>query len=103
MTVDLNENNFEEFLKNKLAVVDFWASWCGPCRVVSPVIESLSDKYAERVAVGKINADENPALISKFGIEAIPTVVLLKDKKEMTRFVGVRPLKDYCDAIDKML
>ena len=71
--------------------------------MVSPVIESLSDKYAERVAVGKINADENPALISKFGIEAIPTVVLLKDKKEMTRFVGVRPLKDYCDAIDKML
>lgn len=103
MTVDLNENNFEEFLKNKLAVVDFWAPWCGPCRAVSPVIETLSDEYAERVAVGKINADENPALISKFGIEAIPTVVLLKDKKEITRLVGVRPIKDYCDAIDKIL
>ncbi len=93
--LQLNDSNFEETVeKNGLMVVDFWAPWCGPCLVVSPMIEELAKEYTGKVAFGKVNVDENPTTASKFGILSIPTIVFLKNGKEVDRIIGAVP-KDY--------
>lgn len=75
-------------------IVDFWASWCGPCRMMAPVIEELAQDYAGRMLVGKVNVDENRQTAASFGITSIPTLVLFKDGKEVTRFMGFRPKEE---------
>ena len=93
--LQLNDSNFEETVKKYgLMVVDFWAPWCGPCLVVSPMIEELAKEYAGKVAFGKVNVDENSTTASKFGILSIPTIVFLKNGKEVDRIIGAVP-KDY--------
>ena len=93
--LQLNDSNFEETVKKYgLMVVDFWAPWCGPCLVVSPMIEELAKEYTGKVAFGKVNVDENPTTASKFGILSIPTIVFLKNGKEVDRIIGAVP-KDY--------
>lgn len=103
MTAEVNEKNFETFLNNKCVVLDFWAAWCAPCRSVSPLLEKIAEEYESDAVVGKINIDENPGLAAKFGIDAIPTVILLKNKTEAGRIVGVHTFEEYCGEIDKML
>ena len=94
----------EAVTKSKLPVlVDFWAAWCGPCQAVAPVIEELARDYAGRAVVAKVDTDANPALPSKFGISAIPTVILFKGGKEVRRFVGVSPKAAYAEALDKVV
>ena len=80
-------------------VVDFWAPWCGPCRMVSPVIEKLSDKYNGKLKVVKVNVDENQELAMKFGIMSIPTIMLFKNGAELDKAVGAAPSEHY----EKML
>jgi len=93
--ITLNDSNFEDTVKKyNLIVVDFWAPWCGPCLVVSPIIEELAEEYSGKIAFGKINVDENPATANKFGIFSIPTIVFLKNGKEVDRIIGAVP-KDY--------
>ncbi len=75
-------------------IVDFWASWCGPCRMMAPVIEEIAQDYAGRMLVGKVNVDENRQTAASFGITSIPTLVLFKDGKEVTRFMGFRPKEE---------
>ena len=72
-------------------LVDFWATWCGPCRMLAPVLEELAEEYEGRVIVGKVNVDEQPALAAQFGIQSIPTVMLFKDGKMVDMLVGFRP------------
>ncbi len=86
-----------------LAMVDFWADWCGPCKMLSPLIESLGDQYAGRVLVGKVNVDEEPELARRFGVMSIPTVVFLKNGREFDRKVGVMPPKAFTDVLDANL
>ena len=76
----LNKNNFDEFVLNsdKPVLLDFWASWCGPCRMVSPLIEEIADERTD-IRVGKVNVDENPELASRFGVMSIPTLVVVKN------------------------
>lgn len=74
-----------------LAMVDFWADWCGPCKMLSPAVESLGAKYGDQVLVGKINVDQEPELARAFGIMSIPTVVFLKNGREVDRKVGLMP------------
>lgn len=74
-----------------LAMVDFWADWCGPCKMITPTVEALAEQYGDRVVTGKVNVDEEPELARRFGIMSIPTVVFLKNGKEIERKVGVLP------------
>jgi thioredoxin 1 len=79
MALEITDSNFEEYLSSgKALVVDFWAPWCGPCRMVGPIIEELADEYADRVNIGKMNVDENNDVCVRFGIRNIPTILFFK-------------------------
>ena len=93
MVFEVTEQNFEkEVLNSKETVLlDFWASWCGPCRMLSPVIEEISNEYFDKVKVGKVNVDEQSELAQKFGIMSIPTLMVFKDGKHIDTKIGVRP------------
>jgi thioredoxin 1 len=103
--IELTDKTFEqEVLKSDVAVmVDMWAPWCGPCRMVSPVIDKLAEENAGKIKACKVNVDDNPETASKFGITAIPTVLLFKGGKELQRLrmVGVQPKAAYQAAIDE--
>ena len=86
-----------------LAMVDFWADWCGPCKMLSPAVERLAEKYGDQVLVGKVNVDQEPELARRFGVMSIPTVVVLKNGQEVDRLVGVRPAPAFKAALDKHL
>lgn len=98
------ETEFETMIEdNDIVFVDFWATWCGPCRMVAPVIEQIADKYADKMSVAKIDIDENPSLATKYEIQSIPTIVIIKNGKEVKREVGVRSFEDYCNMVDQIL
>lgn len=84
-------------------LVDFWADWCGPCRMLGPVIDQLAQEYDGRVVVGKVNVDEEPALAQAYGVMSIPNVVILKDGKEVDRLVGVQPKGNFTAKLDRVL
>jgi len=86
-----------------LAVVDFWADWCGPCKMLGPVMETLAEQYGERVLVGKVNVDEERDLAIRFGVMNIPTVVFLKNGREFDRKVGVMPPEAFSEVLDQNL
>ena len=83
-----------------LAMVDIWASWCGPCMALSPVIESLAEKYEGKVLVGKVNVDEERELAIRYGVMSIPTVVFLKNGREFDRKIGTMPVEVYTEVLD---
>ena len=101
--VTVEESSFEQIvLQAKTPVlVDFWAPWCGPCRMVAPVVDELAEEYDSRITFGKVNVDENPKIASKYGIMSIPTLILFKDGKPLSNIIGFRPkdqLKQDLDA-----
>jgi thioredoxin 1 len=88
----LTDSNFaSEVRKNPLMIVDFWAPWCGPCRMVSPIIEQLAREYSGKVTVGKVNVDENQRIASAFGIQSIPTLMIFKNGKAVDIIIGAVP------------
>ena len=93
MALEITKENFEQVVLNsdKPVLVDFWATWCGPCKMMGPVIDQLSEDLAGRVVVGKINVDEQQELAVRYGVMSIPTVVLFRGGKEDKRSVGFMP------------
>ena len=97
----LTDSNFSAAVSaNELLVVDFWAPWCGPCRMVGPIIEALSAEYTGKAAFGKMNVDENQVVPSSFGIMSIPTIIIFNHGKEVERLVGAYP-KAHIEAMIK--
>jgi thioredoxin 1 len=99
------ETSFEgDVVKSDVpVVVDFWAEWCGPCRVIAPIVEELSKEYDGKVRFAKVNVDENPDLAGRFGVQGIPTLIIFKDGKEAGRLVGAAPKRRLAQEIEKSL
>jgi thioredoxin 1 len=100
----VTDADFDETVcKNSLALIDFWADWCGPCRMIAPVIEELAKDYSGKVFVAKLNVDENPSTAERFQVYSIPTMLVMKDGKEVDRIVGCVPKNQIADALNKHL
>jgi thioredoxin 1 len=100
--IQITDANFEEEVTKSTTpvLVDFWAEWCQPCRRLAPTIEKIATDYAGKVKVGKLDTDANHATASKFGISAIPTVIVFKGGQVAQKFVGLRGEKDFREALD---
>ena len=98
-----NESFDKALAGDELMLVDFWAEWCGPCRMLGPVIESLAERYEGRAVFGKVNTDEQPELAIRYQVSGIPTVIFFKDGKEIDRKVGVMPPDAFVQVLDANL
>lgn len=95
MVTELKSNNFDQFIKdNKIALVDCWAPWCGPCRRMGPIIEDLAKELEGKVGVAKLNTDDNHEISARFSINAIPTLLVFKNQVLVQTLVGLRPKED---------
>jgi len=102
--VTLTDADFDQQVKaHPLVVVDFWAEWCGPCRMIAPVLDELAGEYAGRVVVGKVNVDENGQTAARFGVRSIPTLLFMKQGVQVDQIVGAKPKKDIKDKIEQHL
>jgi len=102
---ELSDQNFEtEVLKSELpTLVDFWAPWCGPCRMVGPLVEELAKQYAGKIKVGKLNVDNNANTAAKYGVRSIPTLIMFKGGKVAVQIVGAQPKAELVKFIEKGL
>jgi len=105
MALELTDANFEELVlkSNKPVLVDFWAAWCGPCRMLAPIVEELGKDYGDKVTIGKVDVDANQKYAAQYGVRNIPTVLLFKGGKVIDKQVGVAPKKTYVEKIDALL
>ncbi|HAQ37363.1 MAG TPA: thioredoxin [Saprospiraceae bacterium] len=105
MALELTDANFEQEIASfeGVAVVDFWALWCGPCKAISPIIEEMAEKYAGKVKVGKVDVDNNSQVSLKYSIRSIPTVLFFKNGEVVDKHVGSAPKSTYFDKVDALL
>ena len=103
--IELTDDNFEaEVLKSdKPVLVDFWAAWCGPCRIVSPIVEEIGKEYEGKLKVGKLNVDDNSKVASQYGIMSIPSLLFFKGGQMVDQIVGAVPKQQLTDKADKIL
>ncbi len=102
MALEITDASFDEVVlqSDKPVLVDFWAAWCGPCRMVGPIIDEISTEYQDKAVVGKVDVDANQEFAAKYGVRNIPTVLVFKNGELVGRQVGVAPKQAYADALD---
>ncbi len=100
---ELTEQNFNDTVASGVTLVDFWAEWCGPCRMLTPIIDELIGEYEGKATIAKVNVDEASELAQQFGVSSIPTLLVMKDGKEVNRFVGVTSKDNLGKALDEAL
>ena len=105
MALEITDSNFEEMVvkSEKPVVLDFWAVWCGPCRMIGPLIDEMSNEYGEKAVIGKVNVDENHEVSARFGIRNIPTVLYLKGGEVVDKVVGAVGKNVLTEKLDKLL
>ena len=104
MTVHFNKEGFDKALASgQLVVADFWANWCGPCKMLAPVIEALGDEYEGKAIIGKVDVDSEQELAIRYGVMSIPTVIFFKDGKELERKVGLMPAEAFTAVLEANL
>ena len=103
MALSLNNDNFEKSIANGVALVDFWAEWCGPCKMQLPIIEEFSGEMEGKATIGKVNVDEELELAQSFGIQSIPTLILFKDGKPVKKLVGLHSKEALYEEINQVL
>ncbi len=102
--VEITDNNFEEVIKTDQPVlVDFWAEWCGPCKMIAPVVEELASEYNGKAIIGKVDVDSNPEISAKFGIRSIPTLLVFKNGEVVEKQVGAVPKNVLSQKIDAQI
>ena len=104
-TVDFKENSFKEDVldSDKPVLVDFWAEWCGPCKMLTPTINEVADEYMGKAIVGKLNVDENPTIAAEYGIRSIPSLLFFKDGKVQKQIMGAVAKSDIANALDEVI
>lgn len=104
-TITLSDNNFDEQIKTSEipVLVDFWAEWCAPCKMMAPVIEEIAGQYKGKIKVGKLDVDSNPKTASKYGIRSIPSVLIFKDGRILEQIIGAVPKKQITKKLDAVL
>ncbi|MFO7872967.1 MAG: thioredoxin [Bacteroidales bacterium] len=105
MALEITDSNFEEIVlkADKPVVVDFWAEWCGPCRMVGPIVSEIAEEYKDKVVVGKLDVDSNPEIPMKYGIRNIPTVLFFKDGEIADKQVGAAPKNVLTGKLESLL
>ena len=103
MALNLNKDNFDQSISSGVALVDFWAEWCGPCKMQLPIIEEFSSEMDGKATVGKVNVDEQLELAQSFGIQSIPTLILFKDGKPVKKLVGLHSKESLYEEVNQVL
>lgn len=105
MALEITDGNFEEVVmkSDKPVVVDFWAAWCGPCRMVGPIIEEMANEYEGKAVIGKVDVDHNPGVSAQFGIRNIPTILFIKNGEIVDKLVGAAPKGTFTAKLDAIL
>ncbi len=101
--IELNKSNFNDTVKEGVCVVDFWAPWCGPCRMIAPIIEELAEDYEGKAKICKVNTDEEQDIAIQFGIRSIPTLLFFKDGEVVDQMIGAAGKQVIAEKIDRLL
>ncbi len=101
--VELNSSNFDSTIANGVTLVDFWAPWCGPCRMIAPIIEELAEDFEGKATIAKVNTDEEQDIAIKYGIRSIPTLLFFKDGQVVDQMIGAAGKQVIADKLDALL
>ena len=101
--INLTDGNFKSYTEKGIILVDFWASWCAPCKIIASIIEEIAQKYEGRIKVGKLNVDDNQKTAADFGIVSIPTLIIFKEGREEARIVGAVPKERIEESINSLI
>ncbi|WP_104722261.1 thioredoxin [Helicobacter mesocricetorum] len=101
--IELTEENFDEVVKDGVVFIDFWAPWCGPCRMIAPIIDKLAEAYEGKAKICKVNTDEQQELAGKFGIRSIPTIYFYKDGQKVDEIIGASTEQEFKNKLDSLI